>query len=100
MGGLSSVWMSPPGPSAAAGRWLLGAWESGNLIQEIPAPGEEGGREDEGGSAALIVEEALWGMSDSNGPQSSNVPANRPPTHSHLHILLFTHSTNNTWDGC
>lgn len=39
------VWMSPPGPSAAAGRWLPGAWESRNLILETPAPREESGRE-------------------------------------------------------
>ncbi|XP_039715825.1 voltage-gated inwardly rectifying potassium channel KCNH6 [Pteropus medius] len=39
------------GPSTAAGRWLPGAWESGNLIQEIPAPREERGGED--GSAQL-----------------------------------------------
>lgn len=40
------MWMSPPGPSTAAGRWMPGAWESGNLIQKIPAPREERGRED------------------------------------------------------
>ena len=34
-----------PGASAAAGRWLPGAWESGNLIREILAPGRKvGGR--------------------------------------------------------
>ena len=83
-----------PGASAAAGRWLPGAWESGNLIREILAPGRkvggrrwtarlhpstEGVRRRQGKGAP----EGDLGKRDSNGPQSSN---------SLLSTHIYTHS--------
>lgn len=93
-----------PGASAAAGRWLPGAWESGNLIREILAPGRkvggrrwtarlhpstEGVRRYQGKGAP----EGDLGKRDSNGPQISN---SLPPTHIYTHS--FIHSANNTLD--